>query len=247
MESAYPVLLIVIGAVVLLLGKRLPVLAAAVGALLGVSIVHFFPGIDNGWVRLIIVAGLTIGGFFLTSIAKGVIDIVLIVICALAGATVLTELFSMLGIGAGLEWLWAIIGGVVGWLIFSRFHETALAILAGLVGAVLITRGLTMWIPSLNGWLGTLLVIVLAGGGIGVQTGFFANRKAAQAEKAAAQAQATAAAPAAPVAAPAPTVAPVAVAPAPVAPVIPPVDTPPATGIPPAGAPPAGATTDINA
>jgi hypothetical protein len=53
-------------------------------------------------------------------------------------------------------------------------------VLAGLIGGLLITRGLAAWLPILEGVLGTLLVIVLAGIGIAYQGGFFARRKAAK-------------------------------------------------------------------
>ncbi len=41
----FPILVIAIGVAVLVFGKRLAVLGAAIGALLGVALLHFFPGV----------------------------------------------------------------------------------------------------------------------------------------------------------------------------------------------------------
>jgi hypothetical protein len=207
MDVTYPLLLIVLGIVVLLLGKRIAVLGAAVGALLGVVLLNIFPASGSLFWEFVAVGGLAIAGFFLAGLAKGIVDIVLIVLCALAGAVILVEFLDFFPIVAQWQWLFAIVGGLIGWMIYRRFHDMALIILAGLIGGLLVTRGLIGLIPSftaLQGWLGTLLAIVLAGGGIGYQSGYFANRKAAQVE--AAQAQAAAApAQTPPTAAPAPT------------------------------------------
>ena len=53
-------------------------------------------------------------------------------------------------------------------------------ILAGLIGGLLVTRGLTVWLPFLQGAFGTLLVIVLAGLGIAYQGGLSAKGKLLQ-------------------------------------------------------------------
>ncbi len=49
-------------------------------------------------------------------------------------------------------------------------------ILAGLVGALLVTRGLAILLPSLQGVVGTLIVIVLAGVSIAYQGGYLGTR-----------------------------------------------------------------------
>ena len=51
-------------------------------------------------------------------------------------------------------------------------------VLAGLVGTLLVTRGLTDLFPTMNGTFGTLIVIVLAAR-IAFQGGIFGRRKAA--------------------------------------------------------------------
>jgi hypothetical protein len=49
-------------------------------------------------------------------------------------------------------------------------------ILAGLIGGLLVTRGLTSWLPFLQGAAGSLLVLVLAGASILYQGGFLNRR-----------------------------------------------------------------------
>lgn len=46
------------------------------------------------------------------------------------------------------------------------------------IGALLITRGLANWLPFLQGFIGTLLVIVLVGGGNVLQGGLADKLKA---------------------------------------------------------------------
>jgi hypothetical protein len=174
----FPILLIAIGIAVLLLGKRLAVLGAAVGALLGLALVGWLPGSNNPWLAIIVVIALAALGFFFAGFAKGIINIVLLVIGALAGAAIVMNFLSLLRLDAGLfYWLMAIVGGVIGLILIRRYNDLAMIILAGLIGGLLVTRGLTMWLPKLSGGIGTLLVLVLAGGSIVYQGGFARGRK----------------------------------------------------------------------
>ena len=87
MDSTFPILIIAIGVAVLVFGKRLAVLGAAVGALLGVACCACCRRRDP-LLRLIVVTLLAVIGFFVAGFAKGIIDIVLLVIGALAGAAI---------------------------------------------------------------------------------------------------------------------------------------------------------------
>jgi hypothetical protein len=175
----FPIFLIAIGIAVLALGKRLDVLGAAAGALLGVGVLRLFPGSSGPLLTLAIPALLAVGGFFVAGLAKGVVNIVLLVIGALAGAAIMLGLLDLLRIDAGLlDWFLAVVGGVIGLLLVSRFKTWSMIILSGLIGALLITRGLAIWLPFLQGFIGTLLVIVLAGGGIVLQGGLTDKLKA---------------------------------------------------------------------
>ena len=176
----FPIVLIAIGVAVLAFGKRLAVLGAAVGALLGVVLLHLIPGSSSLLIQLAIPIGLAVLGFFGAAFAKGIVDIVILVIGALAGAAIVLgflDLFRMDFIS--LDWLSAILGGILGMIMVRRFKEWAMIVLAGLIGGLLVTRGLSVWLPVLEGALGRLLVIVLAGGGIGYQGGFLGRSKEA--------------------------------------------------------------------
>jgi hypothetical protein len=181
----FPILLIVIGIAVLLLGQRLAVLGAAVGALLGVVLLRLFPGTSDPLVHFGVVLGLALVGFFAAAFARGIIDVVILVLGALAGAAIVLSVLDLFGTDLGLvKWLLAVVGGVVGLMLIRRSRRTppdwGMIILAGLIGALLVTRGLTQLLPSLQGGaISTLIVIVLAGGSMVYQGGLLKGRKAA--------------------------------------------------------------------
>jgi len=176
----FPILVIAIGIAVLMFGKRLAVLGAAVGALLGVALLRLLNiPLTDVLLTLLIPGLLAVIGFFVAGFAKGIVNIVLLVLGALAGAAITLGFLDLFNINAGLlDWLLAVVGGVIGLILVSRFKDWAMIILAGLIGGLLVTRGLTIWLPSLEGAIGTLLVIVLAGGSIVFQGGIFGKPKA---------------------------------------------------------------------
>lgn len=180
----FPILVIAIGIAVLVFGKRLAVLGAAVGALVGVGLLSLFsasgdPLLQLGLVVLLAVLGALAGGF-----ARGLVDIVILVLGVLAGAAIVLGFLNLFNIGPGLlNWLLAAVGGIVGFILMRRSRKGSkdwgIIILAGLVGALLVTRGLTIWLPALQGVVGTLIVVVLAGASIAFQGGYLGKRKAA--------------------------------------------------------------------
>ena len=179
----FPILVIAIGIAVLVFGKRLAVLGAAVGALVGVGLLSLFsasgdPLLQLGLVVLLAVLGALAGGF-----ARGLVDIVILVLGVLAGAAIVLGFLNLFNIGPGLlNWLLAAVGGIVGFILMRRSRKGSkdwgIIILAGLVGALLVTRGLTILLPSLQGVVGTLIVVVLAGASIAFQGGYLGKRKA---------------------------------------------------------------------
>jgi hypothetical protein len=180
MDVLFPVLIVAIGIAVLLLGKRLAVLGAAVGALLGVVLLRLLNiPVTDLLLTLLIPGLLAIIGFFVAGFAKALVRIVLLVVGALAGAAIVLAFFDLFNISGLLVWLLAVVGGVVGLIMVRRYHDWALIILAGLIGGLLVTRGLSAWLPFLQGAIGTLLVIVLAGGSIVYEGGFLNKGKAA--------------------------------------------------------------------
>ncbi|MFN8471071.1 MAG: hypothetical protein U0822_02525 [Anaerolineae bacterium] len=174
----FPILLILVGLAVLIFGRRLAVLGAAVGGLVGLAILHLFPGISDFWVQLGIVAGLAIVGFVFGGFARGIVDVVILVLSALAGAAIVLSVLDLFNSNFGvMDWVLAVVGAVVAVFVIRRFRrgrrDWGLIILAGLVGALLVTRGLVLLLPSLQGPLSTLIAIVLVAGGIGYQGGQF--------------------------------------------------------------------------
>jgi hypothetical protein len=163
----FPILVIAIGLAVLAFGRRLAVLGAALGALLGVVLLSVFPGSATPLTLFLIPGLLALIGFFVAGFAKGIVNIILLVMGALGGAAIVLGFLNLFNLTSGLMvWLLAVLGGVVGLILVRRYKEWAMIILAGLIGGLLVTRGLTVWMPFLNGALGTLIVIVLAGGSI---------------------------------------------------------------------------------
>ena len=176
----FPIMLIAIGVAVLVFGGRLAVLGAAVGALLGVGLLHLLPGSSGPLIQLGVPIGLAVLGFFAAGFAKGIVNIVILVLGALAGAAIVLGFLDLFRLDfISLDWLAAAVGAMLGLITVRRFKDWALLILAGLVGGLLVTRGLSAWLPILQGALGPLLVIALAAGGIAFQSGFFARRKGA--------------------------------------------------------------------
>ena len=174
----FPILIIAIGLAVLAFGRRLAVLGAAVGALLGLALLRLIPGTSSSpLLALLIPILLAVIGFFVAGFAKGIVGIVLIVLGALAGAAIMLGFLDLFGTAAGLiDWILALLGGVIGVILVQRFKDWAMIILSGLIGGLLVTRGLTNWLPFLQGAAGSLLVLVLAVGSI-VYQGRFRNKR----------------------------------------------------------------------
>ena len=185
MEVLFPVLVIAIGIAVLVFGKRLAVLGVAVGVLLGLGLLSLFSISDSLVLQFAVVGLLAVLGAIGGGFAKGLVDVVILVMGALAGAAIVLGFLNLFNFDPGLlNWLLAVVGGVVGLIVIRRArkgsNDWGLVILAGLVGALLVTRGLGDWLPFLQeGIWGTVLVIVLAGASIAYQGGFLGKDKTA--------------------------------------------------------------------
>lgn len=175
-----PFMSIAVGLLVLALGRRLAVLGAAVGFLLGIGILHLFPGLEGPWMDAIIPAGLAVLGFVGGLFAKGFEAILALVVGALGGAAIVLGFLDLFRINNGtLDWLFAFAGGLVGLLLARNFRDWAMIILAGLIGGLLVVRGLAVWLPVLEGWLGTVLLLALVGGSLVFQRRSLDKSKAA--------------------------------------------------------------------
>ena len=148
-------------------------LGAAVGALLGVGLLSFFPSSFPPLATLLIPGLLAVLGAMFAGFAKGIVNIVLMVLGALAGAAIVLGFLGLFNMNSPfLGLVFAVLGGVIGLIMVQRFKDWAMIILAGLIGGLLVTRGLADWLPFLEGLFGTVLVIVLASAGIAYQGGF---------------------------------------------------------------------------
>lgn len=179
----FPLLVIAIGIAVLIVGKRLAVLGGAVGALVGLGLVQLFPALQGGFLPWIIVLGLAILGVIGGGFAKGIVEVVIWVIGALAGAAVVLGVFDLFNSDGGLlKWVLVVAGAAVGLILIRRARrgsqDWGIIILASLVGALLIGRGLGLLIPSLDGLMKTVIVVALAVIGIVFQGGVLGRRQA---------------------------------------------------------------------
>jgi hypothetical protein len=174
----FPILSIAIGIVVLALGKRLAVMGAAVGGLLGIGLLRFFPGSSSSiLLQLAVPITLAVLGFFAAGFAKGFISIALLVIGALAGAAVMMGFCDLFHINSTLiELILVVVGALAGAGLIRRFSDWGMIILSGLVGGLLITRGLSTWLPVFDGLMGAWLAILFVGVAFLIQGGLVGKK-----------------------------------------------------------------------
>jgi hypothetical protein len=178
LQQLVPVVLIAFGVVVLAVGPRLVVLGAAVGALLGFVLVRFIPGALESALALLIPLIFAVIFAFGGGLMRSMIRLFTIAIGAVAGVAIVLGVIGLLGLDFGLlDWVLAAAGAGIGVVIVLRFKDWAIYVLAGLVGALLIVRGVQIWLPSFNGILALLVGLVLAGSGSGYQSGLIGGRK----------------------------------------------------------------------
>ena len=171
MSTGIAVAVIVLGVVVLLFGRRLALLAAGAGALLGVGLLQFLPGLQDGIGGILLVFGLAIAGGILGFVAKGITHLVIMILSFIVGGGVVLAGLDALAIDLGL-WAFVVasLGGLIAAVLANRFFDWAVIVLAGLVGAALTMRGLQLLWPSLVGWVGLIIGVVLAVLGIVYQS-----------------------------------------------------------------------------
>jgi len=180
MESLLPVLLVVVGIVVLFIGSRLYALGAAVGVLFGVVLVHeLFPA-QEVWVRLGVPIVFGVFGLMLGLFAKRMFRIILSVIGAVAGVTIVLAFLELVGLDLGVwDWILAFAGGLAVSLFVRYSTRWSMIILSGLIGGLLIALGLGGIIAPLQGTVSWIAGIAAAGAGIAYQGGFIGGKKPA--------------------------------------------------------------------
>ena len=160
--------LLILGVIVWLFGNRLWLMAAGAGALLGIGLLRFFPGLADGFVGFLIVAGLAVALGVLGFIGKAFTKIIALVIGFIAGGGIVMGFLDVFGMSFGImDWLIALVGGGIGALVFWRYFDWGLIVLASLVGSMLVVRGaMAALLPALGGPWGGLLILALTGLGI---------------------------------------------------------------------------------
>ena len=163
--------LLVLGVAVWLFGdrrRRLWLLGAGAGALLGTGLLRLLPGLADNVLGLAVVVGLAILVGVLGLLGTAFTRIILLAIGFFVGGGVTLGFIDALGLNLGLlDWILAVIGGIVAAVVFVRFMPWAFIIFASLVGSMLMVRGVTVAaLPSLVGPLGTVLVVALTALGI---------------------------------------------------------------------------------
>lgn len=161
-------ILIGLGIAVWLFGDRMWLLGAGAGALLGFVLLNWFPSLADGTLGLLVVIGLAVLFGVLGFMGKAFAKLIAMGIGFVIGGGLALNLLDMLGTSTGtMDWLLAVIAGVVVALLFSRFLGWSLIIFASLLGSMLIVRGAMAAFPDmLSGPIGTAAVIALTAGGI---------------------------------------------------------------------------------
>ncbi|MGB9632576.1 MAG: hypothetical protein ACPL8I_04560 [Chloroflexaceae bacterium] len=174
----FPYLLIATGLVVLVVGSRLAVVGAAVGAILGVALLRLLPGNQGVWLALLIVIGFAALSFFGAGRTKGALGRLTLILGAVAGAAITLNVLDLFRFSFGLlDWVLAVAGAGLGAILVISFRDWAVIILAGLAGSMLTMRGIGMLLPGLDGLLATSLALLLAAAGIAYQAGLLTRRK----------------------------------------------------------------------
>lgn len=160
--------LLVLGIIVWLFGRRMWILGAGAGALLGFGLLRLAPGLADGFIGFLIVVGLAVLFAVLGFIGKAFAKLFAMIIGFVIGGGLALAFVDLLTLNSVLfSWILALIGGVVVALIFARFLDWALIIFAALLGSMLIARGGLIAFPNLlTGTSGTIIVLVLTAIGI---------------------------------------------------------------------------------
>jgi hypothetical protein len=160
--------LLVIGIVVWLFGNRMWLLGAGAGALLGFGLLGLIPALNQGYLGWLIVAGMTVLFGVLGFIGKAFTKIIAMVLGFIAGGAVVIAFINLFSSSVSfLVWMAALVGGLIGAVLFNRFVDWGLIFFASLLGSMLVVRGaMEAFLPSLNGTIGSIVVVVLTVVGI---------------------------------------------------------------------------------
>jgi hypothetical protein len=156
------IILVILGVLVLLFGRRIWIFAAGAGALLGVGLLNLIPGQTTGALGLLIPFGLAIAGALVGFFVKGFAHILAMIFGFIAGGAIVLAVFGVFGLESSLlSFLLAVVGGLIGLVLVNRFVDWAILILAALTGALLVVRGFQIFVPSMSPTIAWILALVL--------------------------------------------------------------------------------------
>lgn len=125
----FPYLLIATGLVVLVVGSRLTIAGAAVGAILGLALLRLLPGNQGFWLTLLITLGFAALSFFGASQAKGALGLLTLILGAVAGAAITLNVLDLFRLSFGLlDWILAVAGACIGAVLVISFKDWAVII-----------------------------------------------------------------------------------------------------------------------
>jgi FtsH-binding integral membrane protein len=159
---------LLVGFVTLLYGRRLFWLFIAlagftIGLLLGENLFRDLPGIAEFFLALVVGGGMAILALFIQR-----------PIAAVGGFLALGAfgliLARLLGASGNLLWIIFLISGIIGAILVFQFFDWALIINSAFSGASAVIAGLSALLPAVGGGIATLLLLVLAAGGIYFQS-----------------------------------------------------------------------------
>jgi len=174
MDIITPLLNIVLGIILLTMGKKLYwLLVAVVGFLIGLALATQYIRLDPPWLIYFVALGAgiigAVLGIFLQRFAISLVGFIV----GGYGALYLAGLFGMKEVP--FNWMAFIIGGIVGLILVASVFDWALYILSAWAGATLVTRTLTEGV-GLNETLGLVLFFVLFVVGMIIQAGIYREK-----------------------------------------------------------------------
>jgi hypothetical protein len=171
MDIIVPILSVVLGIILLTMGKKLYwLMVGAVGFVIGLALATQYLQLDPPWLIYIValVAGVmgAVLGIFVQRFAIALVGFIV----SGYGVMYVAGLFGLKD--EPFIWMAFIIGGIVGLLLVASVFDWALYILSSWAGATLITRTVTGGI-GMNETLGLIVFFVLFVMGIILQAGLF--------------------------------------------------------------------------
>jgi hypothetical protein len=131
--------------------------------MLGYAILGLIPSLATGWAGFFIVVGCAVALGVLGFIGKAFTKIIAMVIGFIAGGAVVFSFIGLLSSTVSFwTWIAALVGGLIGAVLFNRFVDWGLIIFASLLGSMLLVNGaMKALLPSLNGTYGSVIIVVL--------------------------------------------------------------------------------------